>query len=156
MKIEVIRALLGDAEDIRRVYADAYRENRELGFPATAETVSAQEIGDWISNDRMWVAKIAEEVVGAVRVRDADPDFPLLGRLGVASKYKGFGIGKLLMDTAEHDVQQRGRKGITLTVAEAHPFLSKIYAKRGYQMVGPRTPQHTLYNEIVMRKTFKG
>lgn len=58
------------------------------------------------------------------------------------------------MDAVEADAHQRSCKGVQLTVAEGHPFLVKLYEKRGYVVTGPRQSQHTLYNEVVMKKTF--
>jgi GrpB-like predicted nucleotidyltransferase (UPF0157 family)/predicted N-acetyltransferase YhbS len=154
MNIEIVRASVGDAENIRLVYADAYRENRELGFPASAETATVQDITHWIVNDRVWIAKQDVKTVGAVRLRESDPNFPMLGRLAVSSPSKGAGIGKRLIETAEAFARQHGCKGIDLSVAENHPFLSKFYLKQGYVILGPRNPQHHLYKEIVMRKVF--
>lgn len=38
-KIVIRFATLDDIDEIQQVYSDAYRENRELGFPCSAETV---------------------------------------------------------------------------------------------------------------------
>jgi hypothetical protein len=88
----VRRAIRPDAEPVPRVYADAYRENRELGFPGSAETVTTAEIAEWIERDSVWVAEAGRAVVGAVRVRVTD-GAPALGRLGVLLAMKGRGIG---------------------------------------------------------------
>lgn len=154
MKIKIARAQPHEAEFIQKMYEDAYRENRELGFPASAETASSTEITNWIGEDRMWVAKLNGELIGAVRLRETNSDFPTLGRLGVLSKFKGKGVGKLLVTAVENDARQRGCKGVTLTVAEQHPFLSKIYGKLGYQIEGPRDLLNSQYKELIMRKIF--
>jgi GNAT superfamily N-acetyltransferase len=150
----VRRAVRPDAEPVRGVYADAYRENRELGFPGSAETVTTAEIAEWIERDSVWVAEAGRAIVGAVRVRVTD-GAPVLGRLGVLSAMKGRGIGSALMNAAEDEVRRRGCAAILLTVAEEHPFLPQMYRARGYVVVGPRSPQHSRYNEIVMRKEFR-
>lgn len=145
------RAVRQDAEAVRGVYADAYRENRELGFPGSAETVTTAEVADWIELDSVWVAEVDHAVVGAVRVRVSD-GAPVLGRLGVLAAMKGRGIGAALMTAAEDETRRGGHTGMLLTVAEEHPFLTELYRARGYIVIGPRSPQHPLYDEIVMSK----
>ncbi len=145
------RAVRPDAEAVRGVYADAYRENRELGFPGSAETATTAEVAEWIERDSVWVAEVDHAVVGAVRVRVTD-GAPVLGRLGVLSAMKGCGIGSALMNAAEDETRCGGYAGMLLTVAGEHPFLPRIYRARGYVVIGPRSPQHPIYDEIVMRK----
>ncbi|MGH9172525.1 MAG: GNAT family N-acetyltransferase [Acidimicrobiales bacterium] len=144
-----------DAPSVRSVYADAYTENRALGFPGSAENVSVGEVSDWIRSDSVWVAEVSGAIVGAVRLRRSDPNYPTLGRLAVVSRMKRNGVGTRLLDAAESAGRREGCAGIELTVAEKHPYLPRMYAARGYTVLGPRSPQHSLYNEIVMRKLFE-
>jgi predicted N-acetyltransferase YhbS len=140
-----------DAEPIAVVYADAYQENRRLGFPASAESVTAAEVAGWIDRDAMWVAQVRGEVVGAVRLRVERGD-PTLCRLGVITRMKGQGIGSLLIEVAETAASRRGFAGVYLSVAAEHPFLPGLYARKGYIVVGPKLPPNARYHEVIMRK----
>lgn len=141
-----------DLEEIQQLYKDSYSQNRELGFPCSVENVSTDDLRQWMNAERLWVAEIQGSIVGAVRLRDLDKKSPTLCRLGVASKYKGAKIGTQLMDFVEKYSKEKGYAGVSLSVAKDHPFLSKIYQKRGYEF-GALKP-YDLYDEVYMHLKF--
>ena len=82
-EISIRFAEKNDVDSIRVVYGDAYKENRDLGFPCSVESVSKGSLKNWIQKDRVWVAEIAGQIVGVVRLRDLEQNTPTLCRLGV-------------------------------------------------------------------------
>jgi maltodextrin utilization protein YvdJ len=50
------------------------RKNRQLGFPAKAESVSKSEVSDWIQKNRVYVAMSKDEVIGGVRLEVTDSE----------------------------------------------------------------------------------
>jgi hypothetical protein len=57
-----------DAEPLAAVYRSAYRQNRELGFPAKAESATEADVLEWIREKRVYVATVADEVVGGIHL----------------------------------------------------------------------------------------
>ncbi|WP_227374002.1 GNAT family N-acetyltransferase [Haladaptatus halobius] len=149
---QIRRATVTDAEKLTQVYRSAYRENRRLGFPAKAESVTRSEVADWIWKRQVYVAEIDDEVVGGVRLEATDSARVKLSRLGVHESQKGKGIGGRLMDHAEEAVRNRSHTTVWLTTPEKHPYLPGFYRRRGYEKTGEYPLENRRYDEIVMEK----
>lgn len=152
---EIRPATTEDAAGLAAVYRSAYRENRELGFPAKAEHATAERVAEWIETARVSVAVVDGEVVGGVRLEATDDDRVKLSRLAVHEDWKGQGIGRALLDHAEDLVREWGHGTIWLTTPAAHPFLPDLYGRRGYDVTGPYTLPYRDYDEVVMEKRLR-
>jgi ribosomal protein S18 acetylase RimI-like enzyme len=53
----------------------------------------------------------------------------------VRSDYRGAGIGTLLMQSAETDLEKRGYHSITLNVGRDNPGARRLYERFGYTVV---------------------
>ena len=157
--VDVRRATAADAESLAGVYRSAYRENRELGFPAKAESATESEVASWIREHRMYVATVEEDdeetVVGGVRLEATDSDRVKLSRLGVHETWKGEGIGSKLVDYAEEAVREWGYDTVWLTTPENHPYLPELYRRRGYERTDTYPLEYREYDEIVMEKRLR-
>ncbi|WP_231186517.1 GNAT family N-acetyltransferase [Haladaptatus sp. DYF46] len=149
---KIRRASVTDAETLVDVYHSAYRENRELGFPAKAESVSESDIAEWIRTNRVYVAEGDDGVVGGVRLETTDEDRVKLSRFGVHEDWKGEGIGSRLLEYVEDVVRADGYATIWLTTPGEHPFLPDLYRRRGYEKTGEYPLDFRRYDEIVMEK----
>ncbi|UPV74822.1 GNAT family N-acetyltransferase [Halorussus limi] len=146
------RATPEDAERLAAVYRSAYAENRRLGFPAKAESATAEEVAEWMRESRVFVAEVGTELVGGVRVEATDPDRTKLSRLGVREDWKGEGVGRKLLDCAERAVRDGDRETVWLTTPDGHPYLADLYRSRGYEKTGEYPLSYREYDEIVMEK----
>lgn len=146
------RATPADAAGLTAVYHDAYRENRELGFPAKAESVPRRTVADWIHSSRVYVAVAGRRVVGGVRLEVTDPDRLKLSRLAVRRDRQGEGIASALLDRAERAARDAGCGVIWLTTPPEHPFLPAIYRGRGYEQTDTYPLEYRDYDEIVMER----
>lgn len=90
-----------DAERLVDVYRSAYRENRERGFPAKAETATVDDIHEWLDDGRLYVAEIEHQVIGSVRIEETAPERVKISRLGVHDDWQGNGVGTALLDHVE-------------------------------------------------------
>lgn len=150
--VTVRRATVADADALAEVYRSAYRENRELGFPAKAESVSASTVSEWIREAQVYVATIEDDVVGGVRLEATDPDRVKLSRLGVQEQRKGDGIGSELVRYAEDEARDQGFSSIWLTTPGEHPYLPGFYRQRDYEETGDYPLEYREYDEIIMEK----
>jgi mycothiol synthase len=98
----------------------------------------------WWRPERMWFAQTAEDrsmVVGTVTLarRGLEPqDKPVVHWLAVLPRYRGRGIGGLLMDTLEAVVWDAGERQVWLETHEAWTEAGRLYAGRGYVEVDAR------------------
>lgn len=142
-----------DAERLTAVYRNAYRVNRELGFPMQAASVSEAEVVEWIQEHWLFVAVLNGEIVGVVRLEETDPDRVKLSRLGVHERQRGNGIGRRLVEHVEGVANDRGYGTIWLTTPEEHPYLPAYYRQQGYEKTAPYPLEHRSYDEVIMEKT---
>lgn len=153
--LQIRRATAEDAETLAKVYRSAYRENRELGFPAKAGSATSGDVSDWIRENRVYVAEIEGGVVGGVRLEVTDPDRVQLSRLGVHESWKGESVGSSLLDYAEKEVRDWGYATIWLTTPGEHPYLPEFYRRRGYEETGAYPLDYRDYDEIVLEKRLR-
>lgn len=146
------RANHEDIEQLVAVYRSAYRENRELGFPAKAELATADDIHDWLDTGRVFVAEMDDHVVGAVRIEEKSPERVKVSRLGVHEDWKDNGIGSTLLDHVEELARAEDFGAVWLTTPEDHPYLRSLYRDRGYRKTGDYPLEYREYDEIVMEK----
>ncbi|UPM43765.1 GNAT family N-acetyltransferase [Halocatena salina] len=152
---EIRQAAVEDASTLAAVYRSAYQENRELGFPASAGSVSPVTVADWIRETEVYVATIDGEIVGGVRLELTKTEDAQLSRFGVHETYKGEGIGSELLAHAERRASDRGHTTIWLTTPEDHPYLPAFYRRRGYEKTGDYPLENRSYDEIVMEKQLR-
>lgn len=146
------RATPADADALAAVYRSAYRGNRELGFPAKAETVEPSTVADWTREYQVYVAETADGVVGGVRVEETDPDRVKVSRFGVRDDWKGRGVGSRLLAHVETAAERQGYTTVWLTTPGEHPHLPDFYRERGYEKTGEYPLDYRDYDEIVMEK----
>lgn len=151
-ELAIRRAETEDAAALAEVYHSAYRENRDLGFPAKAESVTGSTVADWIADHHVYVAHVDGRIVGGVRLEEPDPGRLKLSRLGVHEDWKGQGIGGRLLDHVESVARDWGYETIWLTTPETHPYLPDFYRSRGYETAGEYPLDYRDYDEVIMEK----
>lgn len=151
---QIRQASQEDVERLVAVYRSAYRENRQLGFPAKAGSATEADILDWLDAARVFVAVIDDQVVGAVRFEETSSKRAKISRLGVHEESKGNGIGSALLDHVEAFADAAGYGAVWLTTPAEHPYLPTLYRDRGYRRTGEHPLEYREYDEIVMEKSF--
>lgn len=122
-------------------------ELRSRAFARQQLGVGAWDEGDfereflakpWWRPERMWFAETVEDismVVGTVTLarRGIEPhDKPVVHWLAVLPRFRGRGIGRLLMETLEATVWDAGERQIWLETHDAWAEAGRLYADRGY------------------------
>ncbi|SHN75533.1 Acetyltransferase (GNAT) family protein [Cryptosporangium aurantiacum] len=133
---DVLVARLADL--VNEVYETA---EQGLWIPGTTRT-TVDEIAELIRAGELWVARLDDEVVGCVRIRQLDERTAEFGMLVAAPKYRGIGIGRELVRFAEKAGRSAGAAVMQLEVLVpqdwAHPskeFLRDWYGRIGYRVV---------------------
>lgn len=150
---DIRQATLQDAERLVDVYRTAYRENRELGFPAKAETATVEDIQEWLDDDCLYVAERDQQVIGAIRIEEKAAERLKISRLGVHDDWQDRGVGSALLDHVEQLARAEGYETVWLTTPEDHPSLPALYRDRGYTETGDYPLEYRDYDEVVMEKS---
>jgi len=126
------------ADLINVVYKAAEKGLWGDGFKRT----TAPEIASLIAAGQIAVATRDGEIAGAIHIEDIEDDTTIFGMLAAAPAHRSEGIGRALVDYAEQDSAQRGRRTMQLEllvpVGWNHPskeFLKGWYGRRGYEVV---------------------
>ncbi len=96
----------------------------------------------WWRPECLWFAETVEDasmVVGTVTLARRGvslQDKPVVHWLAVLPRFRGRGIGELLMDTLEAAVWDAGERQIWLETHEAWAEAGRLYAARGYVEAG--------------------
>ncbi|MBS4201690.1 GNAT family N-acetyltransferase [Bacillus sp. FJAT-49732] len=155
MEIIIEKAEYDEVEALVKIYRDAYSENEKFGLPASASRVTVKEVQDWINNTILLTAKEkgTNKIVATVRFKYSEEwQCYVLSRLAVNSSNKGIGIATKLMEYGEHRLLEMDERVVRLTVAQTHPYLPKMYGKKGYRIVGERLLNNLPYDEFIMEK----
>jgi GNAT superfamily N-acetyltransferase len=115
----------------------------ELGYP-TAVTLMESRLRRMLSlsHHRIVVAESSGAVIGvAGACVDHGVELDTYGRitaLAVDEKWRGTGVGRLLVDQAERWCRERGADRVTLTSGHHRPESHKFYKALGYEATGLR------------------
>ena len=107
--------------------------------------ITAAELADEIRAGEIRVARRDERILGSIRVHDVADDTSEFGILVAAPEERGIGIGRALVDFAEHESRDRGLRAMQLELLVprewSHPskeFLKAWYGRCGYELIGTR------------------
>jgi GNAT superfamily N-acetyltransferase len=107
-----------------------------------ATRTTASELAALIEAREIVVATRHGDIVGLMRLHDVDAVTSEFGMLVADPEHRDVGIGRALLDFAERDARERGRRAMQLELlvprAWSHPskeFLKAWYGRRGYRLV---------------------
>jgi len=117
------------------------------------ERTNPIKLTQYIKNNELIIATIADEIVGAVHVYPLENDHCGFGMFVASRKKRGLGVGTSLMKRVENWALANNYKTIQLELlkpkAYIHPekeFLNKWYTKLGYTLIN-KIPYGDLYPE---------
>lgn len=136
---------------INRVYL--FTEKDFWPHDGQYQRTSTNEIESFIRKKELIIATKSLEIVGAVHIYHLKENICGFGMLVSSPKYRGIGIGSLLMKSIENWAKTNHNKTIQLELLKPieykHPdkeFLTSWYTKLGYKYVS-KTLYHDLYPE---------
>lgn len=146
------RAEREDAGRLATVYRSAYAENRRLGYPASAGSVDAETVAEWIESCHVVVAEVEGTVVAGVRLEATESERVKLSRLGVHEDWKGRGVGSQLLEHALSRLRAADYETVWLTTPPEHPYLPDVYRRRGFVETDQYPLPDRSYDEVVMER----
>ena len=116
----------------------------ELGYPATADRLRSR-LTRLLASDRVRVTVAAQNdlLLGLCTAHllttiHADSDVAQLTALVVAERARGSGVGRRLVEDAEHWARARGAARIVVTTALQRAGAHAFYERLGYSHTGRR------------------
>jgi ribosomal protein S18 acetylase RimI-like enzyme len=149
METAIRQAVAADFDQVAKVFADENRFHAAL-LPERfqiAEPIMTHEWFDEILTNphkALLVAECAREIVGLVLVAiRTSPDDPIfrprrygyIDEIAVAERYRGQGIGQLLMKEAHIWASEQGASEVELHVWEANQSAIAFYERLGYTAI---------------------
>jgi GNAT superfamily N-acetyltransferase len=120
---------------------DVYKRAESGLWRNGATRTTASELAELIAGCQIAVAVRDGKLAGSVRVHDVSDDASEFGMLVAAPEQRGTGVGRALLDFAERQGRERGRRAMRLELllprAWEHPskeFLKAWYGRRGYRL----------------------
>lgn len=81
------------------------------------------------------IGEIDGEIVGYAWWEPKDAEIPSIG-ICVGDEYQGKGIGKKLMEMLVKEAEERGKKGLRLTVMKENHRAIALYKRFGFHIIG--------------------
>ncbi len=132
---EVKRASEEDIPAIHKITKDAflnYCESAGIGYDIAALNETYDDIRKDIEEKEVFVVRIDNDPVGAVRVELQPNGEAYLSRFAVATKNRNHGTGKILMSVVDKVMKQNNVKILRLHTASKVTALIRFYYGRGF------------------------
>jgi GNAT superfamily N-acetyltransferase len=128
-----------DAEAISATLQAAFAEFETLYTPAafSATTPTTCQILERFAEGPIWIAEVADTIVGTVATVPQDTDL-YMRSMAVRAEARGSGIGAGLLNTVEAFAAAHGYRRLLLNTA---PFLLaavQLYERHGFRYTGER------------------
>jgi len=114
-------------------------------------TQTLEQLEGEIEDADGWVARAGSRLVGVIRCRETD-DLLLIGRIAIAPDVQGAGIGRALLEAAEHHAHAPEAELFTGSLSEAN---IRLYEKCGYRIT-ERVDNGDGTEQVFMRKSLDG
>ncbi|GAA4793751.1 GNAT family N-acetyltransferase [Streptomyces ziwulingensis] len=139
MSVTISAAAGPDAEQIFRLRYLCFQSEAALygNYRIAPLVQSLDSVREEVAQDRVFVARLGDEVVGSVRGRVAEDGSAAIGTLCVHPRLQGHGIGARLLKAAEAALA--GEPGVTrfrLHTGHRGEGGLRLYHRVGYETVG--------------------
>lgn len=132
---EVKSATEEDIPAIHKITHDAflkYCENAGLDYNIEALNETYEDIRNDIDNKHVFVVRIDDQPVGAVRIEILPNNEAYLSRFAVADSNRNNGVGKILMSVVDKVMKQNNIKTLRLHTSAKVTALIRFYYGRGF------------------------
>lgn len=131
----------------------AYANNLAAGMNFTAATLSHEQGHQLILEHPVNGGFLEDDLMATYTLR-TNEEGTHLNFFGVDPTLQGKGIGKEVLDIAEHHAVTLGAKELLLDTPEIHPWLVEFYKRQGYQPYGTTQWESKKYHSVLFRKAF--
>ncbi|HCZ8330896.1 TPA: GNAT family N-acetyltransferase [Staphylococcus aureus] len=132
-----------DAEVLHQLMHEAFTPLRELGIDWPSVNANLDAVKENIDKNTTFVMTIDDEIISTITVRypwgsvKSISGYPFVWWFATNPEYEGKGYGSQLLTYFEEAFLRDTLKSAAVTLgtsARLHPWLLKIYEKRGYEI----------------------
>jgi ribosomal protein S18 acetylase RimI-like enzyme len=152
----VRKAVEEDIPQIQEVSKEAFRMYVEgAGIASLVGTLNEthEDLQREIRNKMIFVAILDGIIVGSVRIEIKDDNTAYLSRFGVKAEFQNKGIGKILMDEIDKQMDELGVSILYLHTASRMLSLVRFYYGRGFYIES--TTNNLGYIRALLCKEYK-
>ena len=142
MSVTISAATAQDVEQIYRLQYLCFQSEAALygNYRIGPLVQTLDSVRSEVADDLVFVARLGEEVVGAVRGFTDQDGTGLIGKLIVHPRLRGHGLGARLLSAAESGLAQgRSATRFRLHAGERSENNLRLYRRAGYTRVGDTT-----------------
>jgi GNAT superfamily N-acetyltransferase len=146
---QIEKASKGEESKISSIYYEANLWAQQVQeFLWDESEININEIGKWIENDELFVAKLKGEIVGAMKLQEVDrhywPDIPegeslFLHRLAIKRSVSSLGMSGKLINWARDYTASMGKQYLRLDTGNELVRLCAFYESKGFV-------KHSIFN----------
>jgi GNAT superfamily N-acetyltransferase len=128
---------------------DVYAVAEEGLWRSDATRTTAPQVAELIEAGELAVARLDGEIAGAVHVHAVSDDTGLFGMLVAAPEHRNIGVGRALVDFAEHHSRDCGASAmqLELLVPRTWEHPTKVFLDGWYRRLGYRVARRTTLDE---------
>jgi len=137
--MKIRRAVEEDAvllPEIERSAGKAFLSIPGLEWVSSDEVWSAAEHLDWMERAMTWVAESDQGKLAGFLIAEVFGGDLHIWEISVHANVQGQGIGRQLMEVAQHYGRDAGLTALTLTTFRELKFNEQFYARLGFQTLG--------------------
>ncbi|MDP4319596.1 GNAT family N-acetyltransferase [Staphylococcus aureus] len=132
-----------DAEKLQQLMHEAFTPLREVGIDWPSVNANLDAVKENIDKNTTFVMTIDDEIISTITVRypwgsvKSISGYPFVWWFATNPEYEGKGYGSQLLTYVEEAFLRDTLKSAAVTLgtsARLHPWLLKIYEKRGYEI----------------------
>ncbi|MEV7612967.1 GNAT family N-acetyltransferase [Streptomyces sp. NPDC089799] len=142
MSVTISSAAAEDAEQIFKLQYLAFQSEAELygNYRIQPLTQTFESLKEELASDTVLVARLGDEVVGAIRGRTDDKGTGSITKLCVHPRMQGHGLGNRLLRAMEDSLAGTAKAArFRLHTGRKSESNLRMYRKAGYVAVGGRT-----------------
>jgi N-acetylglutamate synthase-like GNAT family acetyltransferase len=134
----VRKALLTESNEMLRVIQAAMTQySKDSMIPHTLESLreSIEDIDRYINSDTFLVAIYKDKIVATVRISKEAEDTVLISRFAVLPEMQKAGVGSILFEAAQKQIEADGYKKIVLYTALSNHKTVRFYKTKGFELL---------------------
>jgi N-acetylglutamate synthase-like GNAT family acetyltransferase len=136
--ILVRKALIKDSSEMLSVIHTAMTQYaKDSMIPQTLESLreSIEDIDRYIKSDTFLVAIFKDKIVATVRISKETEDTALISRFAVLPEMQKAGVGSILYEAAQKQIEDDGYEKIVLYTALSNHKTVNFYKAKGFELL---------------------
>jgi len=130
---------------------------KEYGYDQTFEAYVADGLAEFIRSfspykDRIWLAETKDQIIGSIAIVGHSKAEAQLRWFFVHPKYRGIGIGRILLNKALHFCKERKYRSVFLWTTSELSTAQHLYTRAGFERTQRKT--HQIWGKTITEERY--